>query len=329
VTSRPLRIVAAVHDPPVWTLPAREVERLAAALPDFEVVDARTADERRRELPAADILLVTRLSSDEAKLASRLKWIQSTAVGIGPVLVPEVVNSAIVVTNARGIHAEFIAEHAIALALAVRRSLHTSSARQAARVWAQSEIEAVPCPPPRDSRLLVVGLGEIGARVAAMAVGLGFQVVGTRRRPELPAPPGVTVRSADQLAEELPRADVVILTAPRTSETRAMIGVDELAGMKPTAVLVNVARGRLVDEDALVEALENKQIAGAGLDAFVREPLPDDHRLWRLPNVLISPHTAAFGRDYWAPAIDLFIENVGRFTRGAPLLNVVDKVHGY
>jgi D-2-hydroxyacid dehydrogenase (NADP+) len=155
-------------------------------------------------------------------------------------------------------------------------------------------------------------------------------VAAIRRRPELPIPAGVSlVAGPDALVSELRLADVVVLAAPRTSETRAMIGVRELEIMKPTAILVNVARGRLVDEDALADALEAGRIAGAGLDAFVREPLPPDHRLWALPNVLISPHTAAFGRDYWGPAVDLFLENVRRFRRQEPLLNVVDKVHGY
>ena len=99
--------------------------------------------------------------------------------------------------------------------------------------------------------------------------------------------------------------------------------------MRPTAVLVNVARGRLIDDDAMVDALEQGRIAGAGLDAFVREPLPDDHPLWRLPNVLITPHTAAFGADYWDGVVDLFLDNVGRFRRGEPLVNVVDQARGY
>lgn len=108
-----------------------------------------------------------------------------------------------------------------------------------------------------------------------------------------------------------------------------MIGAEELAVMKPTAVIVNVGRGRLVDENALVAALQEKRIAGAGLDAFEREPLPDDHPFWRLPNVLVSPHVAAFGADYWTPAVDLFIENVRRFKRGESLINLVDKRGGY
>jgi D-2-hydroxyacid dehydrogenase (NADP+) len=325
-----LRIVAAVHDPPVWILPSHEIRRIAAVLPEADVIDARDADVRRRELPMADILLGTKLTLEEARLATRLKWIQSTAVGVGPLLRPEIVEGNVIVTNARGLHARFIAEHAIALTLAVRRSLHVSAARQHERVWAQAEIEGIPCPPADESRLLVIGLGEIGTRIAGMAAGLGFVVHAIRRRPELGAPPGVAVvAGVDHLIDELRGADVVVLAAPTTSETRTLIGPAELAVMRPTSVLVNIARGRLVDEDALVAALTTRRIAGAGLDAFVQEPLPPEHPLWAQPNVLISPHCAAFGRDYWRPAVDLFLENFRRYVRAEPLLNVVDKTNGY
>ena len=252
-------------------------------------------------------------------------------MGVGSLLTPEIVErDDIVVTNARGCHAEPIAEHALALALAMRRSLHTAVRRQVDRIWAQKEIEEVPCPPLRKSRMLVVGLGEIGSRVAALAAALGFSVTGLRRRLDQPAPSGVTrVIAGSELVAELPGIDVVILAAPRTSETRAMFGAEEFAAMKPTAVLVNVGRGRLVDEDALVRALRDRRLGGAAIDAFEREPLPDDHPLWTLPNVLVSPHVAAFGTDYWKPAVDLFLENVARYTAGEPLRNIVDKRSGY
>lgn len=325
-----MRIVAAVNDPPVWTLPASEVRRIAAALPDAQVIEARTPEERARAMPEADVLLATRVTSQEVLAAPRLAWIQSTAVGVAPLLVPEVVNSQIVVTNVRGVHSQPIAEHAIALVLALRRRLHVASARQSTRTWAQAEIQTARSPVLAESRLLVVGLGAIGSRVAALGAGLGMHVTGVRRRLSEPLPAGVeSVVGPDRLHEVLAEADAVVLAAPRTAETRAMIGAAELAVMRPTSVLVNVARGRLIDEPALVVALERGQLAGAGLDAFVREPLPDGDPLWRLPNVLITPHTAAFGDDYWAPAVDLFLDNVARFTRGERLLNVVDKARGY
>ena len=325
-----LRIAAAVADPPVWVIPTHEIERIAAALPEADVIDAREAEIRRRELPRADILLATKLTMEEARLAARLKWIQSTAVGIGPLLRPDIVNRDVIVTNARGLHARFIAEHAIALTLALRRSLHISQERKRERIWAQTEIESIACPPTDESRLLVIGLGEIGSRIARMAVGLGFVVHAIRRRPQLGGPTGVArVVGIDALHDELRQADIIVLAAPTTSETKTTIGVAELAIMKRESLLVNVARGRLVDEAALITALDARRIAGAGLDAFVQEPLPPEHRLWRMPNVIMSPHSAAFGRDYWRPAVDLFLENFRRYVRSEPLLNVVDKEHGY
>jgi len=325
-----VRIVTAVHDPPVWTLPRSEVRRITSALKKDVVLDARTPDERRKLFPTADILLATKLTAEEARLLKRVRWIQSTAVGVTELLAPEVLASRVTVTNVRGVHAQQIAEHAIALVLALRRRLHVAAARQAAREWAQVELQAERIPMLTESRLLVIGLGEIGSRVAALGSALGMHVTGIRRRVSQPKPPGIAVvMRPTRLRDALADADAVVLAAPRTMETKAMIGVHELAAMKRSAVLVNVARGRLIDDDALVAALERGQIAAAGLDAFASEPLPADHPYWRLPSVLMTPHTACFGADYWQAAVDFFLMNRARFERGDALLNVVDKARGY
>jgi len=325
-----MRIVVAVHDPPVWSIPERDVRRLAEALPGDVVVDARTPEDRLREFADADVILTTRLTPAEFRQASRVRWIQSSAVGVGGLLIDEVVESAVDVTNARGLHADRIAEHAVALVLALRRRLHVAAARQHARRWAQLELMEARVPSLAESTMLVVGLGSIGGRVAALGASLGMRVIGVRRQPQLPLPPGVSqVVGPDKLRDVLGLADVVVLAAPRTVEARALLGRDELAAMRPSAVLINVARGRLINESALVVALGAGRLAGAGLDAFEHEPLPSDHPLWSLPNVLITPHTAAFGGDYWAPVIDLFLENLARFRRGEPLVNTVDKNRGY
>jgi phosphoglycerate dehydrogenase-like enzyme len=325
-----MRIVIAIHDLPVWSIPPSEVDRIARALPEDEVVDAREPEARRLAYPDADVLFATRLRADEFALARRVRWIHSSAVGVGALLSPALVASEVIVTNSRGVHSEAIAEHAIALALGVRRYLHIAVARQGQRRWAQEEIYEKRVPTLSRTRLLVIGLGTIGARVASHGAGLGMRVTGMRRRVSEPPPPGVSeVLPPEQLHAALQSADVVVLALPRTEETRALFGREEFDAMKPSAVLVNVARGRLVDEDALVEALERGRIAGAGLDAFQTEPLPADHRLWRLPNVLITPHTASFSGDYWPPVVDLFLENLRRFRKGEALINVVDKVRGY
>jgi phosphoglycerate dehydrogenase-like enzyme len=325
-----VRIAVAIHDLPVWSIPPLEVARIARALPDDVVVDAREPAERRTAFAGADVLFATKISAEEFAIARQVRWMHSSAVGVGGLLPPAVVAGDVVVTNARGVHSDAIAEHAIALVLALRRGLHTAAARQAAREWAQAEMAVPVTPHLSRTRVLVVGLGSIGARVAALASGLGMMVTGVRRRVSEPAPPGVgDVIGPDRLGDRLGDADVVVLAVPRTEQTRALIGRAEFGAMKRSALLVNVARGRLVDEAALVDALDTGRIAGAGLDAFQQEPLPPDHPLWRAPNTIITPHTASFSGDYWTPVVDLFLENVARFKRGAPLLNVVDKRLGY
>jgi phosphoglycerate dehydrogenase-like enzyme len=322
--------VVAVHDPPVWTMPAEHVARIAASLPGDEVVHAREPDERRREFPAAEVIVTTRLSGGEFALARRLRWIHTTAVGVGPLLSTEAVASAIPITNARGSHSEAIAEHAIALLLALRRHLHIAAARQAERRWAQLELQAERVLTLPDTHLLVVGLGSIGSRIAGLASGLGRRGTGVRRRIDQPVPAGVAeVLPPERFREALGRVDAVVLAVPRTHETRALLSDAEFDAMRPSAVVVNIARGRLIDDAALVRALESGRIAGAGLDAFQEEPLPPSHPYWGLPNVLITPHTAAFAGDYWPPVVDQFLENMRRYKNGQPLLNVVDKKAGY
>jgi phosphoglycerate dehydrogenase-like enzyme len=325
-----MRIVVSIHEPPYWMIPPSEVDRIARALPDDEVVDARDAEARRRAFPGADVLFTWRISAAEFAVAPTVRWLHSSGVGVDPLLQPAVVESPAVVTMSRGIHSESIAEHAIALVLALRRQFHRAGASQARREWAQAELSRASVPPLARTRMLVVGLGSIGGRIAEHGVALGMKVSGVRRRPALPPPAGVdTVVAPGDLRTSLPEADVVVLALPHTAATGAIIGRAELGLMKPTALLVNVARGQLVDEPALIEALEHRRIGGAGLDAFAREPLAPESPFWSLPNALITPHTASFAGDYWTPVVDLFLENVSRFRRGAPLLNVVDKAVGY
>lgn len=325
-----MRVVLSIHDPPIWSLPAAEVARIQAALPDVEVVDARTAPARRRALPEADALLATRLSASEFALARKLRWVHTTAVGVGGLLSPALVRSRVQVTNSRGVHSEAIAEHAIALALALRRSLPLAAVRQQDRRWAQEELYGREVAPLSRSQLLVVGLGAIGSRVAAMGWSLGMRVMGIRRRATAGAPRGVSeVLPPRRLHAALERADIVVLAAPSTSDTKTLIGAPELARMRRHAILVNVSRGSLVDERALLRTLRQGRIGGAGLDAFQREPLRRSSPLWRAPNLLITPHSASFDGDYWGPAIDLFLDNVDRFRSGEPLHNVVDKRRRY
>jgi phosphoglycerate dehydrogenase-like enzyme len=179
--------------------------------------------------------------------------------------------------------------------------------------------------------VLIVGLGAIGTAVAGRMSMLGAHVVGIRRR----AGAGVGVQGVtsivgpENLLSALQHADVVVLSAPHTNDTRGLIGARELAAMPRESILVNVSRGQLVDEPALIDALRERRIGGAALDVFNDEPLPADSPLWTLPNVLITPHTSGWRTDHWYAAVALFSDNLRRFEQGLPLVNLVDKQAGY
>jgi phosphoglycerate dehydrogenase-like enzyme len=234
-------------------------------------------------------------------------------------------------SNSRGISADTIAEHVLAVTLVLFRKLRIAFRAQAVREWAQ---DAVLHPPPirtiRHSRVLVIGLGEIGTATAKAMAALGGRVTAVRRIGSRPKPDFVeAVGTPDRLVDLLPAADVAVVAAPQTKETRGLIGGRELAAMRSDAILVNVSRGRLVNEAALAEALANGRVGGAALDVFEQEPLPKDSPLWGMPNVLITPHMAGFRPDHWDAVVELFAENLRRFETGRELLNIVNKKAGY
>ena len=243
-------------------------------------------------------------------------------------LFPEMVQSQVVMTNSRGISAGTIAEHVIAVTLVLFRKLPLTFQSQAAREWAQNAVLADP--PIRTiagTRALVVGLGSIGMASARLLTAFGARVTGIRRDPTSRSAQGVTDGAVERIAapadlmELLPEADIVVLAAPETADTRRMIGPAQFAAMRRDAVLVNVSRGKLVDEAALAAALTapatNRTIGGAALDVFEREPLPASSPLWSLPNVIITPHMAGFRPDHWDAVTELFADNLRRFEAGA------------
>jgi phosphoglycerate dehydrogenase-like enzyme len=238
--------------------------------------------------------------------------------------------SNVVITNSRGMHAETIAEHVVAVVLALFRRLPDALRRQAEHVWVQNELTLDPPRLLARKTVGIVGMGGIGSAVARLMAAFGARVEATRRRVEAGRPDGVaSVHPPGALAERLPGWDVVVLAAPHTAETERIVGARELALMKREAVLVNVARGALVDELALAGALTRGAIAGAALDVFDDEPLPADSPLWDTPNLLITPHVAGNRPDYWDSALAIFLENLRRYRAGEALMNVVDKEAGY
>ena len=324
-----MQVLVALYSPSeVWTIPSSHVDVLRRRFPGVVFSHAENHADLIRLLPEADVAFTSVLTPPAFGMAHRLRWVHSSAAGVGSMLFPAMLASSVVMTNSRGMSAASVAEHAIALMLAALRRIPETVRAQDGRRWIQAELSGLPT---LDGQTLgIVGLGAIGCRVARIGAAIGMRVIGTRRETDWPVPEGV----ADALApSDLPllleQADVVVLCAPLTAETRGLIGASEFARMKHTAWLVNVARGKLVQEAALIDALRSGSIAGAALDVVEHEPLDPASPLWAMPNVLVTPHVAGFRGDYWEAATDLFSDNLRRFLAGEPLLNVVDKRAGY
>lgn len=312
-----------------WCIPEAEVDRLRRAFPEHAFTRADSDEATLAAIPDAEIAFSSRITPSHLSAARRLRWVHSPAAGVGAMLFPAMVASPVAMTNSRGNSSTTIAEHVLAVTLALLRGLPLAWRRQAERVWAQNEFEAgASIRTLRDARMLVVGLGSIGAETARLASALGARVVGIRRRGGDPSA-GVPVFGPDRLPHELSLADVIVLSAPQTPETLHLIGERELALMKADAVLVNVSRGKLIDEAALVRALETGRLRGAALDVFEHEPLTPASPLWGRHDVLITPHVAGFHANHWPEATRLFADNLRRFAAGEPLANQVDKKAGY
>jgi phosphoglycerate dehydrogenase-like enzyme len=314
-----------------WVLPRRYVEQLRGDFPQHTFLEAWDRQALRRVLPAADAAFAAFVDPDIVGSLSRLRWVQAPAAGVGHILSPELVESPIVLTSARGVRARAIAEHVIAVTFALARQLPFMFRRQIAHEWSLDELEASGSIRTLQGRRMgVVGLGSIGTEVAHLAAACGMRVSAMRKRTARPAPPPVDeVLPTDQLYALLERSDVVVLAAALTSETHNLIDRPALAHIKPGAFLINISRGRLVDDAAVIEALRVGRLGGAALDVFAHEPLDAESAYWELPNVIVTPHISGGMEDYWTPLVALFAENLRRFERGEPLLNVVDKQAGY
>jgi phosphoglycerate dehydrogenase-like enzyme len=266
--------------------------------------------------------------------ARALRWVQSISAGVEGQLSELVRQRDLLVTNGAGIAADAIAEHVIATILALCRNLHVGLRLQAQRRWDRPAMMGGTGLPVREfsgSRVAVLGLGPIGRAVASRAVALGATVRGLRRHgPEVtPSPPFEAVLGPGQLGDLLAWADFVVLAVPHTPETDGLMDAAALARMRPEACLVNVARGSVVDETALIEALRRRAIAGAALDVFVDEPLPPESPFWELDSVLVTPHIAGATPHYFNRSLELFMDNLDRYLGGKRLRNLVDKKLGY
>jgi D-2-hydroxyacid dehydrogenase (NADP+) len=323
-------LIGVISPAPVWVIPREFVDRLRRDFPEHTFLEAWDRDAIRRLLPEADVAFTPFVDADVFPAATHLRWVQSPAVGVGSLMFPELLASSVVITSARGIRARAIAEHVLAVTIALARHLPVAVRAQAAHVWAQAELETRAVRTVQGMRMGIVGLGSIGGEVARLAAACGLRVSAIRRRVDRPRPEGIEhVWPPDRLLDLLAAADVVVIAAPHTPETKRLIGRREISAMKPGAFLINVARGKLIDDAALVEALRDGHLGGAALDVFTSEPLERGSPYWDMPNVIVTPHTSGAMQDYWTPLVDLFSENLRRFERGEPLINVVDKALGY
>ena len=324
-------LVAVFSAGPAWTLPRAFVDQLRRDFPHHTFLDAWSAEALSRHLPEADVAFSAAIDRSAFASLTRLRWVQSPAVGVGGMLGPELVASPIVVTSARGVRARAIAEHVLGVTIALARQLPLVMRRQSAHVWALNEIETSGSVRTLlGRRMAIIGLGAIGLEVARLAAPFGLRVSAIRRRANLPLPPSVEeALPPDRLFDLLEQSDVVVLSAPLTAETTGLINQQALERIKRRAFLVNVGRGKLLDDDAVVEALRDGRLGGAALDVFTKEPLDAASPYWDLPNVIITPHIAGAMEDYWTPLVALFADNLRRFEAGQPLMNVVDKTAGY
>ena len=297
-------------------------ERFLARDTGMASFELRSLAELERRIGEADVLVVSGLWRNELLArADRLRFIQSASAGTDQYSRPLLREGGIRLASAQGVNERAVAEHAMALILALARRLPEARDNQARRHWRgmmgdfgrrEQEIGG--------KTLLIVGLGRIGSRLARLAKAFDLSVIGVRRNPGAGGRDADEVHGIERLSALLPEADIVALTCPLTPETEGLIGRDALALMKPSAYLVNVARGRCVEEPALIAALREGRIAGAALDCFAEEPLPESSPLWGFENGLITPHTAGETRRYEDNVIDLLLENLGRLWAGEAML---------
>ncbi|NLF00795.1 MAG: D-2-hydroxyacid dehydrogenase [Anaerolineales bacterium] len=311
------------------TLSEEQLDQVRAAAPDMEVVVTQDEREVERVLDRVEIV-AGRLPRKLLAKAGALRWMQQWGAGADWLMrFPEAAGMPFTLTNASGVHAVPISEHILALMLAFARQLPRAFRDQERQHWTPHEEPRNRVFELAGSTVVLIGVGAIGERTAEIASALGMRVLGVRRAPQIGAPGVTAMAGPDQLLDLLPEADFVVLTAPLTHETKGMIGARELGVMKRTAIIINIGRGGTIDEPALIAALQEGRIAGAGLDVFETEPLPSSSPLWAMDNVIITAHYAGLTPRYDERALGIFLDNLRRYRAGEPLRNVVDKELGY
>ena len=305
-----------------------EVPRLEELAGEAEIRCASTADDLRRLLPGAEVMLGWNFRAaslrDAWDAADSLRWIHWAGAGVDAALFDELAASDVRMTNARGVFDRPMAEWVLGMVIAFAKRFPETMASQARAEWHYRTSELV-----AGKRALVVGVGSIGREVARLLRAVGMEVEGLGRSARNGDADFGSVGAIDELHTRLAGADYVVLITPLTEQTRGLFGAAEFAAMKQQARFINIGRGALVDEAALLDALQRGAIAGAALDVFVEEPLPPESPFWSAPNCLVSPHMSGDYAEFETAMAEQFIENWRRYRAGEALLNLVDKNLGF
>lgn len=301
----------------------KHLAAIQQVVPNAQVVVARNKAEVAAHMPTAHVIWGSNFLAELLPQCPNLAFIQVSSAGVDRLLQPELLAHPVQLINARGIHGTTIAEHVFLLMLALARQLPSMLQAQNKREW----IKVTPLV-LANKTLGIIGYGSIGQAIGQRAKAFGMHVLATRHKP-VSDKWADEVWGNDKLHELLPLCDYIVLATPLTPETKHLIGEPELALCKPSAILINIARGPVVDEQALIHALEHGTISAAGLDVFDKEPLALDNPLWNMPQVIVTPHMAGHMPDYDDNVIAIFLENLRRYQAKQPLINVVDKKAGY
>jgi phosphoglycerate dehydrogenase-like enzyme len=324
-------VICVWHPFTEWRPKPFMAEAIRKRWPEMRVLHLPNYDGLPQELPDTDIFVGYSLRAEQLTAARKLKWIHSTAAGVAQLMYPELRDSGIVVTNPSGIFSVPMAEHTTGLLLALARNFPDSVRQQDLAHWSQQELWDKPqhLIELNGQVLLIVGFGSIGREVAKRARAFDMRVWGVTRSGTGDLTHAEKILAAKDLHEALPDADFVLIAAPETAETRHLIGAPQIAQMKRGARLINVGRGSLLDEAALIQALKSGALGGAALDVTRVEPLPVESPLWKMPNLMITPHTSGVSDRLWHRQTAILMDLLERWFDGRELFNLVDFARGY
>jgi phosphoglycerate dehydrogenase-like enzyme len=309
-------------------LDEKYIDEIKEVAPDWEIASGKDTDELQEDLKGAEVILHWKKAIEQTVLEqnNQLKWIQTWSAGVNNLPLEQLSERNVSITSANGVHAYPISETIFALMLGLTRKIHTYVRQQQQKQWEHADLKLE----IHEKTIGVLGVGAIGLETAKIAKAFGMKVLGVRHSgkstdyvDEMYTP--------DQLSDVLPQCDVVVITLPLTDETTNLFGKEQFEQIKNSSILINIGRGPIVKEDELVEALQSGKIAGAGLDVFATEPLPEDSPLWDMENVIVTPHTAGSTEHYTERVVrDVFIPNLKNYLEGEkPSKNLVDYDKGY